>query len=81
METPRWVRIGDAASQFLNSLVLDGEANESISGRAHREGWRLTERVINFLLAWLEPDHCRRAHQADVQRAHEWATKYPGNTS
>lgn len=77
MKTSRWVRIGDAISQGANVLLFDGEANESISGRAHREGWRKTERVINFLLAWKEPDHCRRAHEADVRRAHEWVKRYP----
>lgn len=77
MRAPFWVRAGDASSQWLNTLFLRGEPNESISGRAYREGWRRTEKVINVLLSWKEPDHCRRAHEADVVRAHEWARLYP----
>jgi len=63
------IRVGDALSQFGNVLLLNGDANESISGRAHREGWQRTERIINRLLAWLEPDHCRTAYLADLERA------------
>lgn len=42
--TPRWTKIGDALSQLLNVALLprhkETTANESISGRAHRCGWR-----------------------------------------
>ena len=62
------VRALDACSQLANVLLLNGDANESISGRAYRCGWFRTERAINALLFW-EPDHCRLAHQADVLRA------------
>ena len=34
----RLVRAGDALSQLANVLLLNGDANESISGRAHRQG-------------------------------------------
>lgn len=73
----RLIRIGDSLSQFLNTLFLDGDANESISGRSHREGWTRAVAFINRLLSWLEDDHCRRAHEADVARAHEWARRFP----
>lgn len=63
------IRAGDALSQLVNVLLLNGDANESISGRAHREGWKRAERTINRLLAWLEPDHCRAAYLADLERA------------
>lgn len=64
------IRLLDATSQWLNVALLWGDANESISGRAFREGWRKTEAVINTLAFW-EPDHCRRAHETDVLRAHK----------
>lgn len=64
--------IGDALSQLVNCLALpragDTNANESISGRAHREGWRLAERGINALF-FFDPDHCRRAYERDKARA------------
>lgn len=77
MNTPRLIKIGDALSQLLNVTLLprhrETTANESISGRAHRLGWRRTERVIDWLFSPWEPEHCRRAHEKDVQRAREWA--------
>jgi len=62
-------RLGDATSQWLNVALLNGDANESISGRAHREGWKTAERIIDWLLRPLGPDHCRTAYEADVARA------------
>ena len=48
MNTPRLIKIGDALSQLANVTLLprhrETTANESISGRAHRLGWRRTER-------------------------------------
>lgn len=61
-------RVFDALSQLLNVLVLDGDANESISGRSYRQGWTRTERTINALLFWDE-DHCRVAYLSDIARA------------
>jgi len=72
-QTPRWVKIGDALSQLLNVTFLsrhkETTANESISGRCYRCGWKRTEKVINFLFSWLEKDHCRLAYENDIERA------------
>jgi hypothetical protein len=74
--TPRLIKIGDAISQLINVALLPGHAtttaNESISGRAHRQGWKRIERAIDWLFAWWEPDHCRRSHEADLRRAAEF---------
>ena len=71
--TPRIIKIGDALSQLVNVALLPGHrqttANESISGRAHRMGWRRIERVIDAVFSPFERDHCRRAHEADLARA------------
>jgi len=71
--TPRIIKIGDALSQLINVALLPGHrqttANESISGRAHRMGWRHIERVIDAVFSPFERDHCRRAHESDVARA------------
>jgi hypothetical protein len=73
--TPRLIKVGDAVSQFVNVAFLprhtETTANESISGRAHRLGWKRAERCINWLFSWWEQDHCRRSHEADLKRAAE----------
>lgn len=72
----RFIRLGDAASQGLNVLLLDGDANESVSARCHREGWKTAERRIDRIIFW-EREHCRKSHQADIDRAHELSARYP----
>ena len=71
--TPRIIKVGDAMSQLINVALLPGHrqttANESISGRAHRVGWRRIERVIDAVFSPFERDHCRKAHEADVARS------------
>lgn len=62
------IRLLDAVSQWLNVALLNGDANESISGRAFRQRWRRTVAVIDTLV-WWEPDHCMRAYQTDILRA------------
>lgn len=75
MNTHRLIKIGDAISQLLNVTLLprhrETTANESISGRAHRMGWRRVERVIDCLFLLWERDHCKKAHEADLRRARE----------
>ena len=65
--------IGDALSQLGNVVwpfwsVRDTSANESISGRAHRQDWKKLKRIINLLFFWQE-DHCKAAYDADLERA------------
>ena len=72
-ETPRIIKIGDAVSQLLNVTFLPRHqmttANESLSGRAHRERWRI-ECWIDALFFWQRnPRHCERAYLSDVERA------------
>ena len=83
MNTPRLVKIGDAFSQLANVALLprhrETTANESISGRAHRMGWRI-ERAIDWIFLPWERDHCRRSHEKDVLRAADWAKKHGKET-
>lgn len=69
----RLIKIGDALSQLANVAFLprhqETNANESISGRSYRMGWRRTERVIDWLFAPWEKNHCRKSYEADVRRA------------
>ena len=65
----RLIRIGDALSQLLNVIILDGHPNESLSGRA----WRTQSRwykVIDTLL-WFDADHCMSSYLNDLQYAAE----------
>lgn len=70
------MRVFGGVSQLANAVILFGDQNESISGRAHRAGWIMTERAIDALVFW-ERNHCQRSHRQDVVRAHEWAKRYP----
>lgn len=70
------VRVFGAASQLANVVILNGDPNESISGRSHRAGWIMAERAIDALVFW-ERRHCELSHRQDVKRAHEWAKRYP----
>lgn len=83
MNQPRLIKIGDAFSQLANVTLLprhrETTANESISGRAHRLGWRRVEAVIDWLFLPWERDHCRRSHDKDVQRARQWARMHRGH--
>jgi hypothetical protein len=73
--TPRIVKVGDALSQLCNVAFLprhrETNANESISGRCHRMGWRWAEKAIDAVFAW-DRDHCRRAVERDAQRARDY---------
>lgn len=76
--TSRLSKILDAVSQLCNVAFLpnhqDTNANESISGRAHRASWRTAERLIDIILWWDHP-HCKNAYERDVQRAREVVEK------
>ncbi len=71
--TGRLYKIGDALSQLCNVAFLPEHesttANESISGRVHRCGWRHTESLINLLFSPWKREHCRLSYEADVARA------------
>jgi len=65
----RIIRIGDALSQLLNVLLLNGHPNESLSGRAWRTKsvWYL---VIDTIL-WFDDKHCMTAYINDLRYARD----------
>ena len=63
----RLIRIGDALSQLLNVVFLNGHPNESLSGRAWRTKSKW-EKVINFIL-FFDKNHCLNAHFNDIKYA------------
>lgn len=70
---PRYVKIGDALSQLLNVALLPDHtgttANESISGRAFRSGWRCQKWIDALFFFQSGPGHCERSYRADLERA------------
>ena len=72
------VRVGDALSQMVNTVLLFGQPNESISGRAGRligvEGsrnwaWLAIYHTVNFVFLPLQEDHCVAAYLNEITRA------------
>ena len=55
------VRVGNAVSQLLNVVLLNGHPNESISGRSYREGWTTAQAIIDTIF-WFDPGHCLNSH-------------------
>lgn len=56
-----------ALDQLANTL-LGGMADETISARAYRRGWKRTERVINWIFR--DPFHCMDAYNSELLRSH-----------
>jgi hypothetical protein len=76
----RFLMIGDALSQLLNVLspfwpYQNTNPNESVSGRAYREGRVKLKKAINTLFFWQE-DHCKEAFEKDLQRARNLLSQY-----
>jgi len=74
--------VGDAASQLLNAaLFFSGNANESLSGRCHRQRdtffFGLLYVLINALF-WAEENHCRDAYIRDLVRARKLLSRHYG---
>lgn len=70
--TPRAHRLADAASQFLNVLFWNGEANHSVSGDAYRfKRVRLQRSIDRVFTLFGEHEHCLGSYLADVQRAEQ----------
>jgi hypothetical protein len=70
--TSRIHRLADAASQFLNVLLFNGEANHSVSGDAYRLKRARLQRAIDWVFGLFgEQEHCLASYLADVQRAQE----------
>lgn len=68
----RLLKLSTLSSQFLNVLVFNGWPDETICGRAYREGvklqdpkWAVRRRFLDSLF-FLEKDHCLRSHELDL---------------
>jgi hypothetical protein len=63
-----FIRIGDGLSGLCNVIFLNGECDESVSGRTYRCGWKTAESYIDFILGI---GHCKEAYLGDLARANE----------
>ncbi len=67
-------RLAVLASQTLNVLIFDGEPDETVSGRAWREGavggnpvWERRRQIIDRAFALVgDHNHCRNSHEKDI---------------
>ncbi|ACO79886.1 hypothetical protein AvCA_37410 [Azotobacter vinelandii CA] len=69
---PYWLGLLIALDQFVNA-ALGGYVDETLSSRAHREGWVLAERLIDRLFWWDrqgEIHHCELAFYGELAREH-----------
>ena len=64
-----------AFDQLVNA-ILGGYPDETISARAHRDGWKKTERIINWLFR--DDLHCAAAYINEMHRVHN-APEYRNN--
>jgi len=64
----KWMKqLAIALDQLVNA-IFGGTADETISARAHRNGWKRLERGINWLL--LDPRYCLKSYQSELLRSH-----------
>ena len=72
---PRALKVFVALSQLVNVALMPRhtgtQPGETLSGRAHREEWRI-RRVINWAFFW-QDDHCLAAYHYDLNRARKQA--------
>lgn len=72
----RWLwRFAAWLSQGVNLVLCNGSPDETLSGRAWRQGqvlghpgWARARRVIDTLFFW-QAAHCRGSHQQDLDLA------------
>jgi hypothetical protein len=71
-------KTGSAFSQILNTMLLQGDPNESISGRSYRlrdnKYWGISYKLVNMLF-FLQEDHCKEAYDKDLV----WSERYVEN--
>lgn len=68
----RWFQSLVAFDQFLNALVFNGYADETMSANAYRRrrdgsSWGFLADVIDRLFFW-QDQHCKLAYDAEIKR-------------
>jgi hypothetical protein len=79
-DTPRWIKSMDAFSAWCNVTFgrdhKSTSANESISGRAHRQRQRKEKWIDLFFWRECSPPHCEAAYLEDVKRAEKYLSAH-----
>lgn len=80
----RLLKLFALLSQAMQVIIFNGSPDETISGRAYRQGYLLGDRrwlksrnLINRVFFW-QPDHCRASHKKDVEFAKMIMDSGPG---
>ena len=75
MKRNYFIKVGDSLSQLLNTVILNGDSDESVSGRSFKNGvllgkknWYYVMKSIDFLFFLIEKDHCKKAFFSDLYR-------------
>jgi hypothetical protein len=75
---PYLQRVGDALSQAINVVLLNGDPDESISGRSYRmtalttpsrNRWWIARWIAEAVFFWERGQHTRLAYEQDLERA------------
>jgi hypothetical protein len=81
----RFIRLGDWLSAGVNSFLLDGCVDESISGRSYRmsiyensKKWYRVRKLVDFLwrTVFAEEHHCQNAYYKDLVRAKHYIKRH-----
>lgn len=73
---PRWHRLLNATSQWLNVAIFDGDENHSVSGDAYRLGRPRVRRFIDRLFARWELGHCEASYLAEVAQQQAFVAEH-----
>lgn len=81
----RVIRLGDWLSAGINSTLLDGCVDESISGRSYRMAvyekdpkWIKVRKAVDIIwrVVFAEEEHCRGAYYKDLKRAQDYKARH-----
>lgn len=65
----------NAASEFLNVLIFNGDSNYSLSGDAYRYRRYKLMCFIDTIFFWQE-EHCKNSYLMDVKRAEDFLEEH-----
>ena len=68
------IRIATLISQAINTIVLNGTPDMTVSARCyinrHKPVWGVAYKVINKLF-WFQENHCKESFDEDIKYAEE----------
>ena len=68
------IRVATLISQAINTIVLCGTPDMTVSARCyinrHKPVWRVAYKVINTIF-WFQENHCKESFDEDIKYAEE----------